>query len=110
MITYLPDDPHPGGKYGFSYQAQRGDYLRYVMMSDEEFMANLLDILHFTIFVCYIKENQAQWILADTGIIHELVHLLMEQRNKREGRKEIEVTGTSLKTIRGLFNRDCCLA
>lgn len=110
MLMYLPDDPQPSGKYGFSYQQLRDDYLRYVMMSDDEFLGNLLDILHFAVFVCYVKEMSGQWILADTGIIHELVHLLMEERNQRERRKEIEVTTTPLDKIRDIFNRDCCLA
>lgn len=74
------------------------------MMSDEDFMANLLDILHFACIVCWMKEKQAQWLLSDTGLIHELVHLLIEQRDNQE------VTTTPLSTIRDLFNRDCCLA
>jgi len=98
MLTYLPNDPHPGGKYSFSYQWLRDDYLRFTMMSDEEFLADLIHILHFTVFVCYIKEMQTQWVLADTGIVHELVHLLLEERNRALGKPdaEIEVTSTPL--------------
>lgn len=110
MIMYLPNDPLPGGKYGFSYQQLRDDYLRFVMMSDDEFLGNLLDILHFACFVCYIKENSTQSVLADTGVIHELIHLLMEERNHAAGKEHPEVTDTPLDRIRDLFNRDCCLA
>jgi hypothetical protein len=110
MLSYLPNDPLPGGKYGFSYQDLRDDYHRYTLMSDEAFLANLLDVLHFACFVCYVKEAQTQWVLADTGIVHELIHLLMEERNQRLGRHEWEVTTTSLDKIRDIFNRDCCLA
>lgn len=80
------------------------------MMSDDEFLNNLLDILHFACFVCYIKENRTQWVLADTGIIHERIHLLVEERNRAKGMEEPEVTDTPLDKIRDLFNRDCCLA
>lgn len=104
MITYLPDDPHPGGKFIVSYSSLREDYLRYTLMSDEDFLANLLDILHFACIVCWVKEKQTQWLLGDTGLIHELVHLLIEQK------EQAEITTTPLSTIRDIFNRDCCLA
>lgn len=110
MITYLPNDPLPGGKYGFSYQQLRDDYLRYTMMTDEEFYEDLLNILHFACFVCYVKEKQTQWVLADTGIVHELVHLLMEKQNRKDKKPDPTVTDTSLEKIRDLFNYDCCLA
>jgi hypothetical protein len=110
MLTYLPNDPLPSSKYGFSYQQLRDDYLRYRLMSDDDFLSHLVDILHFACYVAYVKELLTQWVLADTGIVHELVHLLIEERNQREGRKEWQVTTTSLKEIRDLFDRDCCLA
>lgn len=101
---YLPDDPESSGRYGFSYQQLREDYRRFTLMSDEEFLKNLLDILHFTVFVAYVKELQTQWTCSDTGVIHELIHLLMEQKLGEE------VTTTPLNKIRDLFNRDCCFA
>ena len=104
MLTYLPDDPEPSGKYGFSYSQLREDYRRFSLMSDDEFLADLLNILHFACYVAYVKELRAQWICADTGILHELIHLLLEQK------LGTEVTTTSLEKIRDLFNRVCCLA
>lgn len=110
---YFPDEARvrdevlnrdPVGRYMISYEALREDYRRYAMMSDGEFSDNLLDILHFACIVCWMKEKQTQWLLGDTGLIHELVHLLVAQRDKQE------VTRTPLATIRDLFNRDCCLA
>lgn len=102
MITYLPNDPLPGGKYGFAYQSLRDDYLRYVMMTDEEFLSSVLDILHFACFVCYIKEMPTQWVLSDTGIVHELVHL-MDPATRPDAEAELD-------RIRDTFNHDCCLA
>jgi hypothetical protein len=110
MLTYLPDDPHAGGKYAFCYQSLREDYRMYAMMSDEDFLAKIVDVLHFAVYVCYVKEMQSYRVLSDTGVIHELVHLLAEERNKARGDKEFEVSSTSLEKIRDLFNRDCCLA
>jgi hypothetical protein len=109
-LFYSPEPAPLNGTYGFSYQDLRNDYLRYTMMSDDEFLTNLLDILHFTVFVSFVKELQVYNVCQDTGIIHELVHLLMEERNRARGVEHFEVTSTSLKSIRDLFNRDCCLA
>jgi|ERR1051325_1108882 hypothetical protein len=110
MLTYLPDDPRPGGKYGFSYQQLREDYLRFVMMNDDDFLGNIVDILHFAAYTCYIKELNTQWVLSDTGIVHELIHLLCEERNRARGDEQPEVSTTSLEKIRDLFNHQCCLA
>lgn len=113
-MFYLPEGQdnlsNLSGLYSFSYQELRDDYRRFYLMSDDEFLGNLLDILHFTVYVSYIKEGQARWLLADNGIIHELVHLLMEERNRAHGYDKPRVTDTSLEKIRDLFNRDCCLA
>jgi hypothetical protein len=110
MIMYFPEekfmadqilnhDP-AGSRYMLSYSSLREDFRRYTMMSNEEFMANITDILHFACIVCWMKELQTQWILSDVGIIHELVHLL-------PGSAESTVP---LDKIRDIFNRDCCLA
>lgn len=103
MISYDPDE-HPDGHYLLSYASPREDYLRYTLMSDEEFIANLLPILHFTCITCWLKEKQAQYLLGDTGLIHELVHLL-SARDLPEF-----TTTTKLATVREMFDRECCLA
>jgi len=103
MISYDPDN-HPDGHYLLSYQSLREDYRRYSAMSDEEFSANLLPILHFTCITCWLKEQQAQYLLGDTGLIHELVHLLLAQINPEF------TTTTKLSAVREMFNRECCLA
>jgi hypothetical protein len=103
MISYDPDS-HPNGHYLLSYSSLREDYRRYTAMSDEEFTANLLPILHFTCVTCWLKEQQAQYLLGDTGLIHELVHLL-SARDLPEF-----TTTTKLATVREMFERECCLA
>ena len=110
MLMYLPDDPHPSRKFTFSYQWLREDYRRYALMSDDEFLANIVDVLHFAVYVCYIKELQTAWVLSDTGIVHELIHLVCEERNRARGDAEPEVSTTPLDKIRDLFNEQCCLA
>lgn len=113
MITYLPNDPNPGGKYGLSYRELRDDYIRYRLLPDDEFIAQLPQILHFACFVCYVKEIGSDRALSDEGIVHELVHLM---NFGVEGicpplRKDVTpYTLRDLEKIRDLFNRDCCLA
>jgi hypothetical protein len=107
MLIYLPNDPLPGGKYNFSYSSLREDYLRYTMMSDDQFVATVEHVLHFACIVCYVKEISGDRCLSDEGIVHELVHVLLE-------RDKPTADGSSalgrLEVIRSLFNRDCCLA
>jgi hypothetical protein len=73
-------------------------------MSDEEFAASLLDVLHFTCITCWLKESQTQHLLSDTGLIHEIVHLLLAQSNPEF------TTTTKLSQVRKMFNEQCCLA
>jgi len=102
MISYDPDN-HPDGHYLLSYQSLREDYGRFSTMSDEEFSANLLNVLHFTCITCWLKEQQAQYLLGDTGLVHELVHLLLAQTNPEF------TTTTKLSVVREMFDRKCCL-
>ena len=101
MISYRPN-VHEAGQYSLCYQSLRDDYQRYAMMSDEAFIADLLGALHFACYVCYIKEIGTDFALADNGVIHELVHLLIPETRPDATRE--------LQRIRDTFNRDCCLA
>jgi len=103
MISYDPDN-HPNNHYLLSYSALREDYRRYTLMSDEEFTDELLNITHFACITCWLKEQQAQHLLSDTGLIHELVHLLLAKTNPDF------TTTTKLSTVREMFDRECCLA
>lgn len=65
-----------GKKYNLSYQELREEYTKHIEMSDEEFMQNLPSALHLACIVCFLKETPTYLTLNDTGIIHQLVHLL----------------------------------
>ena len=71
-MEYLVDDK----KYSFSYEEIREEYERFCDMDDDQFMEELPAALHLACFICYLKEIPTYLCLSDTGIIHELVHLL----------------------------------
>lgn len=80
-------------------------------MDDDEFLSKLVDAIHFACIVCYLKEISTQYVLNDTGVIHELVHLLKSQSLALEAKKhghyesaDFRVTTTSLPDIRKQFN------
>ena len=87
-LEYLSD----GRKYLLSYQDLKEHYTIFCNLTDQEFVDNLPDIIHLACIICYVKEIPTYVCLSDTGIIHELVHLLKENG-----------TTTSLKEIRELF-------
>lgn len=80
--------------YHFSYQEMVATYNKFSGMSDAEFMDELPNILHFACFACYVKEYPSEMVLVDTGILHELIHLLPGSSG----------TTTSLSDIRALFD------
>jgi hypothetical protein len=71
-VEYILD----GRKFSFSYSELRDMYRTYIEMTDEEFLSDIPAALHFATFVCFVKEIPGYVCLADTGIIHELVHVL----------------------------------
>lgn len=71
-MTYTSNGKH----YSFSYKEVIADYKRFSSMTDERFLANLPDILHFAVYTSYIKELSIENTIADEGIIHQLIHLL----------------------------------
>ena len=77
---------HRSLKYAFS------TYQRY---TNEDFLENIVDILHFAVYMCWLKEIPSDECLADDGIIHELVHLLQDNTIKH----------SDLKNIRKKFNK-----
>lgn len=98
MITYSLDVPPKDGHYVISYSSLREDYRRYRAMSDDEFKRNLVPLLHFACVCCWFKEKQAQYVLSDEGVIHELVHLLEGFYQDNDAR---------FQEIRELFNNEC---
>lgn len=101
MISYRPN-VHEVGEYSLCYSSLRENYLRYTMMSDEEFVADILSVLHFACYVCFIKEIGSDRALGDDGIVHQLLHILIPETRPDALRE--------LGRIRNTFNRDCCLA
>lgn len=67
----------------------RNSYKKYKNYSDVEFLNNIVDILHFTVYVCWLKEVPSDKCLADDGIVHEIVHLLQENTIKHSNLQEI---------------------
>ena len=94
-MEYLVGDK----RFSFSYQGLFEDYVRYSRMNDAEFLENIVPILHFTCFVCYLKEIPTGCCLVDNGIIHQLVHLLQEETRPQALRE--------LEDIRDTFNKVC---
>lgn len=88
--------PH---KFSFSYRELKEDYLEIKEYSDEEFLENLPDILHTTVFICWLKEIPTSVCLSDYGVIHEITHLLTKT----------ESPFNSLDKIREIWNNQCRL-
>lgn len=102
MIIYLANETFLKQKYALSYQSLRNDYIRYRLMSDEDFMAHLKEILHFACIVCWLKER-SEFALSDAGVIHGIAHLLGEVNC------DMSVSAL-LMEVRDVFNQECCLA
>lgn len=68
-------------------------YNKFINCSDKEFVDSLPDVLHFACYVSWVKEVDVDLLLSDSGLIHELVHLL------KPGTKKF----TDLSTIRKKF-------
>lgn len=90
-MIYLSDNK----KFTFSYQEMREDYHKIKLYTDEDFIKNIDDILHFTVFTGYLKEWPASMALCDTCLIHELLHLKTDDNVQ------------TLKEIRELFDKIC---
>jgi len=85
-MEYLTES---GKRYHFSYTELKDEYKRLSGLSDNKFFTNLSKLLHFTIFVSYLKEIPADCLLSDDGIIHELVHLLNKETRDDVNKKRL---------------------
>lgn len=65
-----------GRTFSISYRALKEEHTRLCEMDDATFLASLPDALHLACVVCFLKERPTYLCLSDTGIVHELVHLL----------------------------------
>lgn len=71
-MVYLVDDK----KYGVSYSELREKYHEFINMPDAQFLKKINEALHFACFVSWFKELSLDQTLGDSGIVHELVHLI----------------------------------
>lgn len=62
--------------YNYDYQSTRLYYVEVVNFTDEEFIENTKEILHFSCFLSYVMNLDNEDTISDDGIIHELIHLL----------------------------------
>ena len=53
-------------------------YKQIIGYTDEEFLKNLHQVIHFAVFACDVK-NMGYEGVKDEGIIHRLVHLLCDK-------------------------------
>lgn len=71
-MDYLVD----GKKFVLSYNELKQEYLKYIEMSDKEFIENLPGAAHLACIICYLKEIPTYICLSDKGVLHELIHLM----------------------------------
>jgi len=92
----LPEIYKVGDKeFVYDHKSLQYAFSTYQRYTNEEFLENIVDILHFAVYVCWLKEIPSDECLADDGIIHELVHLLQENTIKH----------SDLENIRKNFNK-----
>ena len=82
-------------KYIYNEDILETSYLKYKNYSDEEFIKDIINILHYAVYVCWVKEISSDDCLSDDGIIHEIVHLAQENTRKY----------SNIKKIRRKFNK-----
>lgn len=65
-----------GKKYHLSYGELKEKYLLFSNLSLAEFLERLPEVLHLTCIISFLKEVPSENTLSDTGLIHEIAHLL----------------------------------
>jgi hypothetical protein len=64
-------------------------YYKYLNMTDKEFLDEILNILHFAAYVCFIKNLETKDVLSDDGIVHQLIHLTQGNTRKYVNLQEV---------------------
>lgn len=72
MFEYLSGNR----KFTLGYQDLRRKHLEMCALPDEEFLKQIPQALHLACVICFLKETPIEHCLNDTGIIHELVHII----------------------------------
>tara|TARA_B110000208_G_C11764178_1_gene428000 strand:- start:1117 stop:1416 length:300 start_codon:yes stop_codon:yes gene_type:complete len=99
-MKHLQEEYKVGNKtFLYDKKFLKSTYKSCVKYTDDEFIENIIDVLHFAVYVCWIKEISSNDCLADDGIVHELVHLA--QKNTRNH--------SNLSKIREKFNKSLCI-
>lgn len=98
-VEKIQDDKHYS-LYEFSYSDLQKDYLKFKNLSDKKFQHFIKQILHFSIYICYLKEIPSYYCLSDEGLIHQLCHLMLYKD---------EYTKNDFVRIRKEFNQICNL-
>jgi hypothetical protein len=65
-----------GKRFKLSYSELKEEYYKYASMCNEDFIANASKVLHLVCIIAYLKEIPNYLLLADTGLIHELSHII----------------------------------
>lgn len=69
-------------EYTYNPSLLQMHYQSFLEMSDEEFLDNIFNALHFACFMSFVKRIDHVETLSDKGVIHELVHLGKEATRK----------------------------
>jgi hypothetical protein len=76
-FTYRLQDRHGMcHTYSISSIELREAYQRFLTMTDEEFLQEVPNVLHYVSIVSWIREVELDELVSDLGLIHRLVHLL----------------------------------
>lgn len=81
-------------EYVYDPELLKFHYHSFTIMSDEEFLEELPQVMHFACFMSFVLKLDHIKTLSDDGIIHELVHL------SGLGTKKY----TNIKDVRKKFN------
>ena len=73
----------------FDIKSLQYSFKQYKNYNDEEFLNDIENILHFAVYMCWLKEIPSDICLSDDGIVHQLVHLLKRSTKKHSDIKEI---------------------
>ena len=84
-IKYLVD----GTEYSLDYQDLKLTYDGIVSLNDEDFMQLLPQIAHLACIVSYFKGLGVQATISDKGIVHELIHLMVDPNEPTNDLQEI---------------------
>lgn len=65
-----------GRSFSISYKELKANQEELALTTDEDFAKRLTEVLHISCVIAWFKELPVDITLSDTGLIHELAHLL----------------------------------